>query len=302
VIDEVETIMGSGIRLSNLLLFAVLGEYVAERAGTINISLEGMMLGGAYAAALGTSETGSPVVGILCGMVAGLLVAFAQAHLSHNLDANQFVVGIALSTLVLGLTTFLFIEIDMVVTRIGVLEIPLISSIPMIGQALFAQRWLGYVTFGLVPAVWWLVHRTNWGLEIRSVGENPTAADASGVPVLKRRRQAIYLSGALGGLSGAYLAVSLVGAFSQNMTAGKGFIAISAVLFGGWRLKGVVGGAILFGFADALRVALPAIGVKDVPGPFLDSFPFLLALIGLLVFANQAKKPAALAQPFVRRS
>jgi general nucleoside transport system permease protein len=300
MIDDISTIMDSTIRLVNLLMFAALGEYVAERAGTINISLEGMMLGGAYGAAIGSSELGSPVAGIFCGMAVGLLVATAQAHLSHNLNANQFVVGLALSALILGLTTFFFIEIDMAVGRIGTLEIPLLSEIPILGKAVFSQRWLGYFTFALIPFVWWLLQRTTWGLEVRSVGENPAAADASGVPVLARRRQAIYLCGILAGLSGAYLSVSVVGSFSQNMTAGKGFIAIAAVLFGGWRLWGVVAGAALFGLADALRIALPAVGVQNIPGPLLDSFPFVLALAVLLVFATRARKPAALAEPFVR--
>jgi simple sugar transport system permease protein len=283
-----------------LLIFATLGEYVAERAGTINISLEGMMLGGAYGAAIASSESGSPVVGLVAGAGAGLLVGIAQAQLSHKLDANQFVVGLALTTLVLGLTTFLFVEIDMDVGRIHVFEIPVLSEIPLIGQALFAQRWVGYLGLLVIPATWWLLQRSTWGLEVRSVGEDPVAADVSGVPVLARRRQAIYFCGAMGGLSGAYLSVAVVGDFSQNMTAGKGFIAIAAVLFGGWTLLGAVAGAVLFGFADALKVALPAIGVDQVPGPLLESLPFILAFIGLLVFATRARKPAALARPFDR--
>ena len=300
MIADLETIIEPTVRLAVLLLFAALGEYVAERAGTINVSLEGMMLGGAYAAAITTSQSGSPLAGIVLGMLAGLLVAALQAHLSHQLDVDQFVVGIALSTLVIGITTFLFIEIEMTGGRVHVIEIPGLVHIPLVGEALFGQPWLTYMIVPAVVAVWWIMQRTPWGLEVRAVGENPAAADVSGVPVLARRRQAIYACGLLSGLSGAYLAVALVGGFSQNMTAGKGFIAIAAVLFGGWRLWGTIVGALLFGFADALAVALPAVGIENVPGAVLDSMPFLLAFAGLLVLAARARKPAALAQPFNR--
>lgn len=303
MIADFETIIEPTIRLAVLLLFAALGEYVAERAGTINISVEAMMLAGAYAAALGASETGSPVLGAALGVAAGLAVAAMQAHLSHNLDVNQFVVGIALTTLAVGVTTFLFHEVggsSMASGILHVVEVPVLADIPLIGEALFGQPWPTYLIAPAVAAVWWTVHRTGWGLEVRAVGENPTAADMSGVPVLARRRQAIYVCGLLSGLSGSYLAVALVGSFSQNTTSGKGFIAIAAVLFGGWRLWGTIAGALLFGFADALAVALPAVGVENVPGAVLDSMPFVLAFVGLLVFATRARKPDALAEPFTR--
>ena len=300
MIGNIETILEPTVRLGVLLLFAALGEYVAERAGTINISLEGMMLSGAYGAALVSSLTGSPVIGILAGMAAGLAIAYIQAQLSHRLDIDQFVVGIALTTLAVGLTTFLFIEVEMTSGRLHEFRIPGLADIPIIGEAFFGQVWLTYLIVPAIFIVRWVMTRTSWGLELRAVGENPPAADVSGVPVLARRRQSIYVCGLLAGLSGAYLAAGLVGGFSQNMTAGKGFIAIAAVLFGGWRLWGVVAGALLFGFADALAVALPAVGVENVPGALLNSLPYVLAFAGLLVFAARARKPSALAVPFSR--
>ena len=300
MIGNIETILEPTVRLGVLLLFAALGEYVAERAGTINISLEGMMLSGAYGAALVSSLAGSPVAGILAGMAAGLAIAYIQAQLSHRLDIDQFVVGIALTTLAVGLTTFLFIEVEMTSGRLHEFRIPGLADIPIIGEAFFGQVWLTYLIVPAIFIVRWVMTRTSWGLELRAVGENPPAADVSGVPVLARRRQSIYVCGLLAGLSGAYLAAGLVGGFSQNMTAGKGFIAIAAVLFGGWRLWGVVAGALLFGFADALAVALPAVGVENVPGALLNSLPYVLAFAGLLVFAARARKPSALAVPFSR--
>ena len=298
MLGDIETVLESSIRLGHIFLFAALGEYVAERAGTINISLEGMLLAGAYGAALGASETGSPVLGIFAGIIAGLLVAFLQALLSHRLNIDQFVVGIALTVLVIGLTTFLFLEIKMLPGRIHEFEIPLLAEIPVIGKALFAQRWLAYAAFFLPVLIWRIVNHTRWGLEVRSVGEDPAAANVNGIPVLKRRRQSIYVAGLCSGLAGAYLSLAVTGAFSQNMSAGKGDVAIAAVLFGGWTLMGTIFGAFLFGFADALVLSLQIIGLNIIPGPILDSMPYLLALIGLLTISNLSRKPAALASKF----
>ncbi|MAJ50549.1 MAG: ABC transporter permease [Flammeovirgaceae bacterium] len=298
MIEDIEIILESSIRLGHIFLFAALGEYVAERAGTINISLEGMLLAGAFGGALGASETGSPVLGIFAGIAAGFIISYLQANLSHRLNIDQFVVGIALTVLSIGLTTFLFLEIKIYSGRIHEFAIPVLSEIPIIGTALFAQRWLGYVAFVLPFFIWAIVHRTRWGLEVRSVGEDPSAANVSGIPVLKRRRQSIYIAGMCAGLSGAYLSLAVTGAFSQNMSAGKGVVAIAAVLFGGWTLFGTICGSLLFGFADALGLSLQIIGFNVIPGPVLDSMPYLLALIGLLTIANMAKKPAALAENF----
>ena len=181
MIGNIETILEPTVRLGVLLLFAALGEYVAERAGTINISLEGMMLTGAYGATLASSLAGSPVVGILAGMAAGLIIAFIQAQLSHRLDIDQFVVGIALTTLAVGLTTFLFIEVEMTSGRLHEFRIPGLAEIPIIGEAFFGQVWLTYLIVPTIFLVRWVMTRTSWGLELRAVGENPPAADVSGV-------------------------------------------------------------------------------------------------------------------------
>ncbi len=296
---DVTTIMSSAVRLSVPLVFAATGEYVAERAGTLNISVEAMMLGGAFFGVWGTSATGSVGGGLLIGLAAGVAVALVQANLSHRLTANPFVVGLTLNVLVLGLTSFLFETWKITPKQAGVLRIPVLNHIPVVGKPLFVERWPAFLLFLIVPFVWWLVQRSRFGLEVRAVGERPEAADVSGIQVNKRRRQAIYFCGAMTGFGGAFLSVASVGLFNEGMTAGRGFIAIAAVIFGGWTLRGTILGCFLFGGADALRLALPSLGVKITP-ELLIAAPYLLAIIAMLFFAKRNRQPAALSQPFVR--
>jgi simple sugar transport system permease protein len=296
---DIVTILDSAVFLSVPLLFAALGEYIAERAGTLNISVEAMMLSGAYAAALGSSVMRNAGLGLLWGMAAGLLVAVIHANFSHRLQANTFVVGLTLNVLALGITNYLLQTIDMTPKQVGILTIPGLSSIPLIGEPLFSERWPAFLLYGLVPLAWFVMQRTRWGLEMRSVGENPKAADVTGIHVNKRRRQGLLLCGLLAGLGGAYLSVAEVGAFNSNMTAGRGFIVIAAVIFGGWTLRGTVAGCFLFGGVDALRLSLPALGY-DINPQLLIASPYLCALIAMFFFAKRTRQPAALAQPFER--
>ncbi|MGY6502110.1 MAG: ABC transporter permease [Acidimicrobiales bacterium] len=297
--DAATTIIESAFRLSILLAFAAVGEWVAERSGTLNISVEGMLLSGAFGGALGSSLWGSSVAGMAFGVAASLLVALVQANFSHRLTANQFVVGLTLNLLVVGLTAFLIASLDVSVTRAGIVEIPVLSSIPLVGTAFFGNRWPVYLIYPLVPLAWWLMFRTRWGLEVRAVGEDPQAADVTGIHVNKRRRQAIMFCGVSAGLGGAYLTVAQVGVFSANMTGGRGFLALAAVIFGGWTLRGTIAGCIMFGTADALRLALPTLGI-DLNSQLLIAAPYVLALVTMLAFARRSRQPAALARPFVR--
>jgi ABC-type uncharacterized transport system permease subunit len=296
---DITTILSSAVFLSVPLLFAAIGEYVAERAGTLNISVEAMMLSGAYAAALGSSVWGSAALGLLWGMAAGLLVAFIHANLSHRLQANTFVVGLTLNVLALGLTNYLLHEIDMSPKLMGVTDIPVLSSIPVIGGPFFSEPWPAYLLYALVPIVWWVMQRSRWGLEIRSVGENPKAADVTGIHVNKRRRQGLLVCGVLAGLGGAFLPVAEVGTFTSNMSAGRGFIVIAAVIFGGWTLRGAVAGCLLFGAVDGFHFSLSALGYNLNPQLLIAS-PYLCALLAMCFFAKHQRQPAALAQPFER--
>jgi simple sugar transport system permease protein len=293
------TMYESTFRLAVLLAFAAVGEWIAERSGSLNISVEAMLLGGAFASILGYQLGPSAVVGVAAGAMAGAGVAAVQANLSHRLTANQFVVGLTLNVLVVGLTAFLAAELDPEPGRAMTVEIPVVSGIPLVGRALFAQAWPAYLIYGIVPATWWLVFRTRWGLEVRSIGENPQAADVTGLDVNGRRRAALYLCGLLAGLGGAYFVLGQVGSFQANMTNGRGFLAIAAVIFGGWTLRGALAGCVVFGGADAMRLALPNLGY-EVNGALLALLPYLLALVTMLFFSHRTREPAALGQPFMR--
>lgn len=293
------TVYESAFRLAVLLAFAAVGEWVAERSGTLNISLEAMLLGGAFASVIGFGWSSSAIVGVICGAAAGTGIAAAHANLSHRLTANQFVVGLTLNVLVIGLTAFLDAQLEPDAAKAKLIEVPLLSDIPLVGRAFFAQAWPAYLVYLIVPVAWYLVFRTRWGLEIRSVGENPQAADVSGIHVNLRRRQALYLCGLFAGLGGAYFVLGQVGRFQANMTNGRGYLAIAAVIFGGWSLRGTIAGCVVFGVADAMRVALPSLGYQ-LNGSLLALLPYLLALLTMLFFATRSREPSALAQPFVR--
>ncbi len=294
-----ESLYISAFQLSVLFVFAGTGEWVAERAGTLNISVEAMLLAGAFGAVVGHEWIASGAVGLLVGAVFGLLVASLQANLSHRLTANEFVVGLALNVLAVGLTAFLSSTFDFGPASAEVLTIPVLSDLPLIGTALFARPWPAYLVYAVVPVLWWLVYRTRWGLEVRSVGENPQAADVSGVDVNARRRQAIYITGIACGLGGAFFVLGQVGSFQSGMINGRGFIAIAAVIFGGWTLRGTVIGCVLFGLVEALTIATSVNGYTIDPF-ILDAAPYVVALGVVLLFAARVRQPRALAIPFVR--
>jgi general nucleoside transport system permease protein len=297
--DSLTTILAATVRLTGPLAFAGCGEQVAERSGTLNISIEAMMIAGAFFGVLGTSVFGSVVGGLLLGTLAGLVIAIVHANFSHRLNANTFVVGLTLNVLLLGLTSLLLETIDLEPKQAGRIEIPVLKEIPVIGEPLFVNRWPIYLLVPVIPLSWWLVRRTRWGLEVRASGEDPQAADVTGIDVNKRRRQSLYYCGLLSGLGGAYLSVAEVGLFNQNMTNGRGFIVNAAVIFGGWTLAGTLAGCLLFGAAFALKVDVQALGYHITP-QLLNAAPYLLAIVAMLFFAKRNRKPAALAVPFER--
>ena len=293
MLDDATLIVDSACRLAGPLIFVALGELVAERTGALNISVEGMMLGSAFGAAVGSDLMGSPFGGLVFGVVVGLLIAAVQANLAHRLTVNQFVVGLALNIFVLGLTGYLLQTYKIFPQSLEKIRIPGLAAIPLIGKGLFRQSLPFFFLYFLIPALAWLLWRTRWGLEARACGENPAAADVTGVPVNRRRRQAIYLCGLMAGLGGGYLSIGIVGSFSPNMTAGRGYIAIAAVILGAWSMKGTIVGCLLFGGADALRLSLPALGY-ELNSQLLIAAPYLLALVAVVFFVRRNRQPAAL--------
>ena len=284
---------------STPLLFAASGEYMAERGGTLNISIEGMMLAGAFTGVAVASATTNLILGLLAGVAAGLLIAAIHANFSHRLAANTFVVGLTLDALVLGATDYFATVLKPGAAKFTPVTIPLLSKIPAVGTSIFVQPWPFYLLIVVIPLTWWAIERTNWGLEVRASGENPSAADATGIRVNVRRRQALYLCGVLSGLGGAFLSLCIVGAFNFDMTAGIGFVVLAAVIFGGWTLRGAVFGALLFGAASAMGLVLPTLGTSVNP-QLLLALPYLLALAAMSFLAKSHRSPRALAQPFTR--
>ncbi len=294
-----EVAYSGAMRFAALLAFAAIGETIAERAGTLNISLEGMVLGGAFAGAVGMHLTSSVTVGLMFAIAIGIAVAAVQANMSHRLSANQFIVGLALNTLVLGVASFLNTSIQPVSSAAHRFAIPVVTRIPLVGEALFYQPWPLYLVYPMVPGAWWLLYRTRWGLEVRAVGENPQAADVTGIDVNKRRRQSIYVAGLTAGLGGGYLVLGQVGRFEDAIVGGQGFIAIAAVIFGGWTLRGVIAGCLLFGTVNSFRLTLPTVG-HELNSELLSAAPFVVTIVTVSFFAYRTREPRALARPFVR--
>lgn len=304
VLDDVvssEAMYNSALRFAVVLAFAAVGEWVAEKAGTLNISIEAMMIGGAYTAAVTSTATDVVPLSLLAGVVAGVVIALVQAHLSHHLTIDQFVVGLTLNLFVLGLALFLDSRWEAVTSVVKPSRVPGLADIPLVGEALFGQPWPMYLIVPVVPLAWWIVFRTRWGLEVRSVGDNPQAADVSGIHVNRRRREAILVAGACAGLGGGVLVlgqISIAG-YEPGHVGLKGIIAIAAVIFGGWTLRGTLVGCLLFGYFFALQQTLPVLGHR-INAQLAASLPYVVALTVTAVFAARTRQPRSLAQPFVR--
>ena len=296
-----EAMYNSAVRFAIVLAFAATGEWVAEKAGTLNISIEAMMIGGAYTSAAVFTATDTVPIALLAGVVAGVVVALIQAHLSHHLTIDQFVVGLTLNLFVLGLALFLDSRWKAVTSVVKPTKIPLLSEIPFVGGALFGQPWPMYLIAPIVPAAWWLVFRTRWGLEVRAVGDSPQAADVSGIHVNRRRRESIMVAGACAGLGGGVLVLGQISisGYEAGHVGLKGIIAIAAVIFGGWTLRGTIIGCALFGYFFALQLTLPVLGHRINP-QLAASLPYVVALTVTAIFATRTRQPRALAQPFVR--
>jgi simple sugar transport system permease protein len=253
--------LATAVRLTAPLLFASTGELVSERSGILNVGLEGMMLSGAFFGFLTSYLTGSTVLGLLGGGLAGMSVAAVMAVLAINARADQVIVGIGLNILALGVTTFVFREVfagpQVILERPGMVRIPLLADIPGIGSALFAQPLLVYLAFLNVPVVWFVLNKTSIGLAMRAAGEVPEAVDAAGSSAAGVRWFGTLTAGLLAGFGGAFLSLEL-GIFVEAMSSGKGFLALAAVIFGRWRPGGVLAACVLFGSADALQLRLQA--------------------------------------------
>lgn len=252
-------LLGQALILATPILLAGIGELISERAGVINVGLEGMMLSGAFFAYLVTWKTHSLALGCLGAVGGGLIFGVVMGLLAIEAGADQIVAGIAIDLASLGLTGFLFEQIfqnlsQITVPTVGNIAIPLLSKIPSFGPALFDHDPLLYLAFLLVPASWFLLYRTRWGLSIRAAGELPRVADAAGISVRRVRWMGVLTAAALAGLAGADLSIVQVGIFHEDMSAGLGYLALVAVIFGRWRSVGVLAAALVLGGANALQL------------------------------------------------
>ncbi len=273
--------LATTLMLASPLIFAASGELIAERAGILNIGLEGMMLVGAFAAYWAIVATGNPWLGVLAGLCAGLLLAAIMALLTVSLRADQIVVGVGLNILALGVTNFAFRQFlggtQTLIHRLSPISLPVLSNFPVVGDAIFRQIPLVYLAFLAALAAWFVLYRTRLGLALRAAGELPAAADTAGASVATLRWVGTLVAGALAGVGGSFLSISL-GIFVQGMTGGRGFLAIAAVIFGRWRPLGAALACLLFGGVDALQLSLQG-------RPVLPREVWLVMLVPIVIVA-----------------
>jgi len=291
----------AGIRLSISIAFAALGETVSQRAGVMNVGLEGIMLFSAFLAAAGAVYSGSPWGGVVLAILGGLLLAAVHGWVSIYLCANQIVSGLALVFLGAGLSGVGY-RLTIGGAPVTIPSFPAVNfgplrEIPFIGPVFFSHTLLVYIAIALAIVLYLALPRTGWGLELRAAGENPHAADAAGINVNRYRLMAVLFGGAMAGLGGAFLVLAQVNAFVEGMVAGRGFIAIACVVFGGWNPLGVLIACMGFGLADALQIRLQT-WYPGIPYQFFVMMPYGVALVALVIFASRSFGPAALGLPF----
>ncbi|MCL4458937.1 MAG: ABC transporter permease [Chloroflexi bacterium] len=294
----------STIRLATPVLVVVLGEIFAELSGVLNLGLEGMMLMGAIGGFVTTYITGNPWLGLLIGTLAGGLMGLLMAFLTVTLRVDQVISGIALVILGQGVSGFVFrrifgaFKVPPGIQGFEVIHVPILDRIPILGPVLLEHTILVYLVFALVPLTWIALNRTTIGLKLRAVGEHPRAADTVGINVYLVRYSAVIFGGVMAGLGGAILTVGQLHFFVENVTAGRGWIAIALVIFAKWDPFRALGGALLFGFADALQMRLQALGFAILPYEFLIMVPYLLTILVLLGAVGRTVPPAALTVPY----
>lgn len=298
MIDAFTAFLEASIRTATPLALAAIGELIVERAGVINIGLEGALIAGAYGALVG-ADAGGTTIGYVAGALAGVTVALIFALFVVHLRADQIITGTAVTLLAVGLTGTLYrvfygeAGAALSISTSRPTAIPGLTALPVIGSAFFAQPIITYLTYLAFPLLWWWLYRTRSGLALRAIGERPEAAEAAGVRASRVRVVAILFGGAMGGLSGATLVLAQAGTFAEGMSAGRGFIAIAVVALGRWHPTGVAFAALLFGAASASQFLFQAMG-WSFPYQLFLALPYALTLLALARIGAQASAPAAL--------
>jgi len=287
----------SAIRLATPLIFAALGGLFSERAGVINIALEGLMLAGAFTAAVATYELGNPYLGLLCGMAAGAALALIYAIATIKFEADQVVSGMAINFLMFGLPAVIS---GAVYDSAGSTQ--QIAKANLLPEFYNRISIASLLAFALVPLCWYVLYKTPFGLRLRAVGENPAAADAAGVSVVRLRYIGVIISGVLAAAGGAYLSIGQSSLFTRNMTAGRGFIALAALILAKWRPVPVLVACLFFGFTEALTIQIQGVyklpSGEDIPVQFIQMIPYVLTIIVLAGFIGLSRAPKALGIPY----
>lgn len=301
ILVTIGAVLAATIRNATPLVFAALGGMFSERSGVVNIGLEGLMLISAFAGVVGAFLSGSAWIGLLFAVGAGLLFALIHAVMCVTFEADQIISGTAINLLALGGTAFLMVIVfgqggtSPDVEKFDPIAIPLLSQIPVVGRALFNQSLLVYLMYAMVPITFFVLFKTPFGLRLRATGEVPEAVDTAGVSVARMRYYGVALSGMLAALGGVYLSMSLLSSFTEGMTAGRGFIALAAMIFGRWHPVGAFGAALLFGLGGALTIRVPP---EAIPNEFIQMIPYVLTIVVLAGFGGRAIAPAAVGKPY----
>ena len=316
--DTALQLAGSSLRLATPLLLACLAGLYSERAGVFDIGLEGKMLAAAFGAAAVAAVTGNVWLGLLAGLAVSLTTSALQGAAAITLKGNQLIAGVAINMLAAGLTTFLGIQwfgqggrtppltAD---GRFGNITLPFapeLANVPVLGQIyselISGHNLLVYVAFLAVPVTWWVLYRTRFGLRLRAVGENPKAVDTAGISVIKLRYQAVLITGLLCGFAGAFFSIAQGSGFGNNITAGKGFIALAALIFAKWKPVPAMFTCLLFGFLDALQIRLQNTEILGVTVPVqaIQALPYVLTVVLLAGFIGKAVGPKAGGVPYTK--
>ena len=292
------------LRIATPLVLATLGELISERAGVLNLGIEGIMLLSAMTGFTAASMTGSLWAGVIAAMLTGAAMGFVHALFTVALGLSQHVCGIGITLLSSGLAYYFYRLIfgeqsqPPSISGFKPVPIPVLSGIPGLGPVFFNQFALTYIAIALVPAAAFVLYRTPWGLSLRMVGENPRAADSAGVSVMATRFQAVMLGGALMGLAGVFLSTAQFSSFTFGIISGRGWVAIALVVFGRWDPLRAAGAALLFAFVDALQLRLQASGLGHIPYEAFLILPFVFTIVAMALMSRNAVAPAALLKPF----
>jgi simple sugar transport system permease protein len=300
--DFIVDIIAATLRIATPLIFATLGELFCERAGILNLGIEGTMFFGAFSGFTAASLSGSLWLGILTALVGGMLSGWLMSLFSVRLGVNQHVSGLGITLLMTALSLFgfrvIFGESRVLPSITPFKQLSIFPNNPVLGE-IFSQYTLTYIAIALIPIVWWVVFRTNFGLNLRSVGDNPEATDAAGINVYTLRTIALVIGGALMGVGGAFLSVAQLGSFTFGIVAGRGWVCIALIIFANWQPMRVLWGALLFGSVQALQSRLQLTGIK-LPYELFLALPYIVTIIALTLAGRNASYPAALLKPYKR--